>query len=92
MKNTFLHQLAKYSIDHKTTPGNVCVVQWRLFSTVEAVQYSGGLTSVLWGVSISTVEVAKYGGGLTSVQWRDSIEYSGGCSVRWRANISTVEG
>ena len=74
------------------TPGNVCAVQWRLFSTVEAVQYSGGLTSVLWGVSISTVEVAKYGGGLTSVQWRDSIEYSGGCSVRWRANISTVEG
>ena len=81
----------KYS-GERNTPGNVCAVQWRLFSTVEAVQYSGGLTSVLWGVSISTVEVAKYGGGLTSVQWRDSIEYSGGCSVRWRANISTVEG
>ena len=59
---------------------------------MEAVQYGGGLASVLWGVSISTVEVAKYGGGLTSVQWRHSIEYSGGCSVRWRANISTAEG
>ena len=23
------------------TPGNVCAVQWRLFSTVEAVQYGG---------------------------------------------------
>ena len=37
------------------------------------------------------MEVAKYGGGLTSLQWRHSIEYGGGCSVRWRANISTVE-
>ena len=42
------------------TPGNVCAVQRRLFSTVKAVQYGGGLASVLWGVSISTVEVAKY--------------------------------
>ena len=37
------------------TPGNVCAVQWRLISTVEAVQYSGGLTSVLWRLC-STVE------------------------------------
>ena len=79
-------------LSEEITPGNVCAVQWRLFSTVEAVQYGGGPAAVLWGFSISTVEVAKYGGGLTSAQWRHSIEYSGGCSVRWRANISTVEG
>ena len=38
------------------TPGNVCLVQWMLLSTVEAVQYSGGLTSVLWRANISTME------------------------------------
>ena len=43
-----------------------CAVQWRLFSTVEAVQYSGGVTSALWGDSI------EYGGGY-SVQWRANI-------------------
>ena len=43
-------------------------VQWRLFSTVKAVQYSGGLTSVLWRANISTVEVVQYSEGLTSVQ------------------------
>ena len=45
---------------------------------MEAVQYGGGLASVLRGVSISTVEVAKYGGGLTSVQWRDNMIFVGG--------------
>ena len=59
---------------------------------MEAVQYNGRLTSVLWGVSISTVGVAKYGGGLTTVQWRDSIEYSGGCSVQRRDNMIFVGG
>ena len=33
------------------------------FSTVEVVQYSGGIASVLWGDSFSTVEVVQYSGG-----------------------------
>ena len=47
------------------------------FSTVEVVQYSGGIASVLWGIasvlrgdsfstvrdSFSTVEVVQYSGG-----------------------------
>ena len=45
------------------------------------------------------MEAVQYGGGLASVQWRDNmmivarynIEYSGGYSVQWGANISTVE-
>ena len=37
------------------------------FSTVEVVQYSGGITSVQWGDSFSTVEGIQYTGGITSV-------------------------
>ena len=37
------------------------------FSTVEVVQYSGGITSVQWGDSFSTVEDIQYIGGITSV-------------------------
>ena len=37
------------------TPYNVGSVLWRLFSTLEVVQYIGGITSVLWGDSFSTV-------------------------------------
>ena len=37
------------------------------FSTVEVVQYSGGIASVLWGDSFSTLEVVQYRGGITSV-------------------------
>ena len=67
---------------------------------MEAVQYSGELTSVQCRANIkysgrltlSTVEAVQYSGELTSVQWRAYIEYSGGCSVQWRAYISTVEG
>ena len=33
------------------TPYNVGSVLWRLFSTLEVVQYIGGITSVLWGVA-----------------------------------------
>ena len=47
-----------------------CSVHWRLFSTLEVVQYIGGITSVLWGDSFSTVgdsfstvEVVQYSGG-----------------------------
>ena len=51
------------------TPHNVGSVLWRLFSTLEVVQYIGGcsvhrgITSVLWGDSFSTV-------GIASVLWR----------------------
>ena len=65
---TFLTEKAKALRGH--TPGNVCAVQRRLLSTVEVVQYSGGLTSVQWRANISTVEAVQYSGGLTSVQWR----------------------
>ena len=58
-----------------------CSVHWRLFSTLEVVQYIGGITSVLWGIasvlwgiasilwgdSFSIVEVVQYSGGITSV-------------------------
>ena len=47
-----------------------CSVHWRLFSTLEVVQYIGGITLVLWGIasvlwgdSFSTVEVVQYSGG-----------------------------
>ena len=40
------------------------------FSTVEVVQYSGGITSVHAGDSFSTVEVAQYCRGIASVLWR----------------------
>ena len=33
----------------QTTPYNVGSVLWRLFSTLEVVQYIGGITPVLWG-------------------------------------------
>ena len=48
---------------HIITPHNVGSVLWRLFSTLEVVQYIGGITSVLWGDSFSTVEVVQYSGG-----------------------------
>ena len=72
-------------------------------STVEGIQYCGGIpsvlwgdnsstcggiASVLWGDTFSTVEVVQYSGGITSVQW-------GIASVLWRVfstlgdNIST---
>ena len=55
------------------TPYNVGSVLWRLFSTLEVVQYIGGITSVLWGDSFSTVEVVQYSGGIASVLWGDSF-------------------
>ena len=51
-----------------TTPYNVGSVLWRLFSTLEVVQYIGGITSVLWGDSFSTVEVVH--SFIASVLWR----------------------
>ena len=45
------------------TPYDVGSVLWRLFNTLEVVQYIGGITSVLWGDSFSTVEIAQYSGG-----------------------------
>ena len=66
------------------TPYNVGSVLWRLFSTLEVVQYIAGITSVLRGDSFSTVKVVQYSGGIASVLWRDSfstvevVQYSGG--------------
>ena len=53
-------------------------------STVEGIQYCGGISSVLWGNTFSTVEVVQYSGGITSVQW-------GIASVLWRV-FSTLGG
>ena len=66
------------------TPHNVGSVLWRLFSTLEVVQYIRGITSVLWGDSFSTLEVVQYSRGIASVLWGDSfstvevVQYSGG--------------
>ena len=51
-------------------------------STVEAIQYCGGIASVHVGDSISTV-----GDSISTVE---AIQYCGGYSVLWRDNISTV--
>ena len=74
------------------TPYNVGSVLWRFFSTLEVVQYIGGITSVLWGDSFSTVggsfstvEVVQYSGGIASVLWGDSFSTVGD-------SFSTVEG
>ena len=39
------------SISGMYTPYNVGSVLWRFFSTLEVVQYIGGITSVLWGIA-----------------------------------------
>ena len=69
---------------YKITPYNVGSVLRRLFSTVEAVQYCGGIASVHVGDSISTAEAVQYCGGIASV-------LRGIASVLWRNSISTVE-
>ena len=61
-------------------------------STVEGIQYCGGIPSVLWG--ITAVHVGgklQYCGGC--------LQYCGGCSVQWGItsvqwgdSFSTVEG
>ena len=55
------------------------------FSTVEVVQYSGGITSVhagdnisTVGDDISTVEGIQYCGGIPSVLWGDNSSTCGG--------------
>ena len=55
-------------------------------STVEAIQYCGGIASVHVGDSISTVGIAQYCGGY-SVLWRDSISTVGIASILWRNNL-----
>ena len=53
----------------------IASVLWRdSFSTVEVVQYSGGITSVHVGDNISTVEgYLQYCGGITAVHVGDSF-------------------
>ena len=48
------------------TLGNVCAVQWRLLSTVEAVQYSKR-------ANISAVEGLHQNSGSCSLQWWANI-------------------
>ena len=77
--------------DSISTCGEIASVLWRLFSTVgdsistvEAIQYCGGIASVhvedsisTVGDSISTVEAIQYCEGIASVLW-------GIPSVVWR--------
>ena len=58
------------------------------FSTVEVVQYSGGITSVhagdnisTVGDNISTVESIQYCGGIPSVLWGDTFSTCGGITA-----------
>ena len=60
-------------------------------STVEGIQYCGGIPSVLWGVTavhvgdtFSTVEGIQYCGGIPSVLWGVTAVHVGG-------TFSTVE-
>ena len=88
MKSYPLHK-HKFCSSVLITPYNVGSVLWRLFSTLEVVQYIGGITSVLWGDSFSTVEVVQYSGGSFSTV--EVVQYSGGItSVHAGDNISTV--
>ena len=67
------------------------------FSTVEVVQYIGGIASVLWGIASVLWGIASVQWGIASVLWGDSfstvevIQYSGGItSVHAGDNISSV--
>ena len=61
-------------------------------STVEGIQYCGGIPSVLWGDNSSTCGgIASVLWGIPSVLW-GYLQYCGGCSVQWGDNISTVGG
>ena len=84
--------------DKISTPYNVGSVHWRLFSTLEVVQYIGGITSVLWGDSFSTVgdsfsivEVVQYCGGIASVLWGIASVLWGIASVLCGDSFSTLE-
>ena len=62
------------------------------FSTLEVVQYSGGITSVHVGDNISTVESIQYCGEY-SVLWRDTFSTVGGITaVHVGDSFSTVGG
>ena len=69
------------------------------FSTVEVVQYSGGITSVQWGIASVLWRVFSTLGGYhqymrgDNISTVEGIQYSGGIpSVQWGDNISTVGG
>ena len=77
----------------------IASVLWRLFSTVgdsfstvEVVQYIGGITSVHVGDNISTVgdNISTVEGNISTVE---GIQYCGGIpSVLWGDNSSTCGG
>ena len=61
----------------RITPYNVGSVLWRLFSTLEVVQYIGGITSVLWRVaSVLWRLFSTVGGSFSTVG--DSFSTVGG--------------
>ena len=60
-------------IAFRFTPYNVGSVLWRLFSTLEVVQY---ISTV--GDNISTVEGIQYCGGITAVHMGDNSSTYGG--------------
>ena len=64
--------------------GNISTVGDNI-STVEGIQYCGGITAVQWVDSFCTVDGIQYIGGITSVYAGDNISTVGD-------NISTVEG
>ena len=73
------------------TPYNVGSVLRRLFNTAEAIQYCGGIASVLRGNSISTAGEASYCGG-HSVLRGVSISTAGDSISTAGDSMSTVEG
>ncbi len=46
---------------------------WRIFSTVEDIQYCGEILLVLWRDTIITVKDIQYCGEILLVLWRDTI-------------------
>ena len=81
----------------KTTSATLYVlsaVQWRVSSTVEGIQYRGGMPSVRWRVFSTDMSHYQYGGGTSLVRWRmcsmdlSHHQYSGGCAVQDYLNCS----
>ena len=61
-------------------------------STVEGIQYCGGIPSVLWGDNSSTCGgIASVLWGILSVLWK-LFSTVGITSVQWGDSFSTVEG
>ncbi len=87
-----------------STIKNICVILWRVFTTVEGIHYCRG-DSVLWRISF-TVEDVLYCAGC-SVLWgegetistaegyyqccKENHQYFGGCLALRKDTINTIE-